>query len=189
MNSTPCDRQSVALLTCESLPTEAAAELRQHLQQCAACREYFRELSAVCGAHASAARSLPAAETSARLHRRVAAGIRARPRSAWREFFAANRPLGLNLAGAAVALGLLLLLGLIWSRHSTPPVRVTVSSAPTPQAEPESFPTGSSLMAYRLALNRSSEDLDRLLTREAARPANNSAASFRSDLARLDAGL
>ena len=67
MKTNPCDREAVTLLACSALDNAEADRTRRHLQQCAACRDYFRQLSEVCASHSNAARQLPTAEVSVRL--------------------------------------------------------------------------------------------------------------------------
>lgn len=188
MKPCPSYRESAALLACGALPDGEADELRHHLQACAGCREHFRLLSAVCDDHTAAARHLSDAEFSPRLHGRIASAIRAEADPQGNDpLFAAFTRWG-RMAGVAVLL-VLLVGGAMLLRKPTPPAPVAATPAP-PSAGKARPPAASvNLITCRLALNRSPEDLDELLAREAARPAFNPKAAFRVNLARLDPGL
>ena len=190
----PCvsHRESVALLASASLDISEAAEARRHLATCPACRGYFQELSAVCEAHAAAARTLPAATVSPRLHGRVAAVIRNGSRRGPEGLLAA---LGLGWVQVVTATAVLLLVATVGSvliRRSSPvAVAITRPALPLPLPAPAAKPQteGSRLITYRLALNRSPEEFDRLLAREAARTSAEPMNAFRLGVAWLDPGL
>lgn len=189
MNNPPCDREAVALLASASLDAASTDRTRGHLQQCPACREYFRELSEVCTGHSRAAQRLPAAEVSARLRGRILMSIKPRPRRGWWDFEAALGMRFGGLAGAAL-LALLLAAGLM-SRHppagTSPLAAHSESPSPTSEVPPEG--TQPKLMAYRLALNRSTDEFDRLLAREAARAAVRPTPALRPGMAWVDSEL
>lgn len=185
MNPCPHHRETVALLACGALAAGDAAELDRHLPVCAGCRDYLRQLTAVCDKHARAAQELPEATVSMRLHGRIAAAIsiakdRGRPESdsigvpGWR-----------RLASASVVI-LVLLAGWFWVRQSAMPSRLVSAPVGPPLERPTSSAESIPLITYRLALNRSPEELDELLTREAIRRAPEPGPVLRSSLARLD---
>ncbi len=174
----PCAsrRESVALFACGACSADQAADLRRHLQACPRCREYFRRLSQVCEDHATAAAQLPEARVPSRLSSRVASRIRTGP--------AARRPARppgvfvgwARIAGWAMLLGGLVV-GAIWTSKPVPlPPTVQVTESPQPPPGTRVTGTskvGNSLVAYRLALDRSPEALEELLSEEAAKPAPN----------------
>lgn len=190
MNKGSCDREAVALLACSALNSTEATRTQRHLQQCRECREYFREISEICAAQITAAQALPEAEASVRLHGRVAAVIRAGSRSWWDDgsgFVGAHR---LEVAGLAAVL-LLFVCGLALINHRSRSVPAPLAGAgDTPSssmAEPKAV--SFNLITYRLALNRSSEEFDRLLAHEAARPGFHRTTSLRPNSLWVDAGL
>ncbi|HAB16750.1 MAG TPA: hypothetical protein DCE44_09905, partial [Verrucomicrobiales bacterium] len=70
---------------------------------------------------------------------------------------------------------------------SLPP---TVAVRPLPRPLPDVLPAaeGSKLISYRLAINRSAEEFDRLLAHDAALPSRSSVTAFRSARALPDLG-
>ena len=188
MKTNPCDREAVTLLACSALDNAEADRTRRHLQQCAACRDYFRQLSEVCASHSNAARQLPTAEVSVRLRSRILTSLKPRSRPWWGELPAVLAARWLQLAGAA-AFGLLLAAGLMQPRRPASPSPLAEQPGPptpTPAATESAEPK---LMAYRMALNRSPEEFDRLLTHKASRLGFDSTVPFRAGWARVDPGL
>lgn len=186
MKTHPCDREAVALLACSALEAAEAGRTRRHLEQCPACRDYFREMSELCAVQAAAARRLPEAEVSERLHRRVAVAIRVRSRTGWDPLRELGKARWLPAAGAAAVL---LVFGFS-AAHFIPSPSPTASQPLLPPPPGENRESGSSnLLSYRLALNRSPEELDRLLAHEAALPTLSGTISLRPASAWVDAGL
>lgn len=183
----PCaqNRESLALLACRAPAPGEATELRDHLQGCAGCREYFGQMSAVCESHTAVARELPDVPVSLRLRSRISAAVSAGESRQRNESFLAGFTGWGRLAGVA-ALVVLLLGGFVLVRRSAAPVNVVEVPVPPPAGKANVQSERMSLNAYRLALNRSPEDLEQLLTHEAARPASNPMATLRSSLARLE---
>jgi anti-sigma factor RsiW len=188
MKPCPSHRESVALLACGALPAGEADELHQHLQTCAGCREYLRQLSAVCADHTAAAHHLADGEVSPRLHGRIAAAIRADADQRRNDFVFAGFTYWARLAGVATLLVLLIGSVMVLRKPTSPTLLVeTPVLSPAGKANPPAASVN--LITYRLALNRSPEDLDELLSHEAARPAFNPPTVFRVSLARLDTGF
>lgn len=188
MKPCPSHRESVALLACGALPLGEADELRRHLHECAGCGEYLRQLSAVCDDHTAAAHHLPDAEVSPRLRGRIAALIRADADGRLNDSLFTGFTGWGRIAGVAALLALLVGSVMVF-RKPPPPAPVAGTPAPPPTRTANPPAASVKLITYRLALNRSPEDLDELLSHEAARPAFNPPTVFRVSLARLDTGL
>jgi predicted anti-sigma-YlaC factor YlaD len=187
MKTDPCDREAVALLACAGLDAEAAKTITRHLAACPACQGYFAELSALADSHRDAARSLPAAELSPRLRARIATAVRHDPRRGAEEapLPALHRPW--MLAAAAVVIGLLLVGGgrLLFHRPQPPTLAVSKAATPLASTDSDSAPD-SKWKSYRLALNRSPEELERLLSQEAGHSSATPSLSLRSAAAELE---
>ena len=185
MKPSPCDREAVALLACSSLDPVEAALVRQHLGECPACRDCFIQLSALCDSHSTAAGKLPEAEAEPRLYRHVASAIRASSHSTLKLVLETWIPRWIRPAGAAVVMLLLVAGGLMMPRQPQPSVRLAVQPIPKSQPPTVSIHPAPRLIthAYRLALNRSTEELDRLLSDEGRRSPGTLPALFRINLA------
>lgn len=191
MNPCASRRESVALLASGQTPDDEAVDLRIHLQSCSGCRDYYRQLVAVCEEHAAAAAQLPEARVPARLFQRVATRIRSesepRPTAEPLSGFFGWRPV-LGWAALLAVLGLLVV-PLFKAFKSSSTVQVTSVRPPTPVA-PAVSPTSThpSLLVYRRALNRSPEALEELLAEEVAKPtpAPQMALRVGSDLVEFD---
>lgn len=191
MNPCASRRESVALLASGQCPDDEAVDVRNHLRSCPGCRDYHRQLVAVCEDHAAAAAQLPEVRVPSRLFRRVATRIRSG--SEPRPF--AEQLLGFigwrQIAGWAVLLVLsgVLVTPLFRVFKSSSNVHVTSVPPPTPAERAASPSTAHpSLLAYRLALNRSPEALEELLAAEVAKPTPGPQMAFRagSDLVDFD---
>ncbi len=169
MNANSCDREAVALLACSALTPAEAERTRQHLQRCPACHGYLLQMSAVCAVHRAAAEELAEPNMSARLGNRVRTAIRAGSHRRWDNLLA---PFSARWARVNSAIVVSLVVGVGWmflqSPGPLPPSGSQHSAAlVAPKVEPVS--TSPSLIAYRLALNRSPEEFDRSLENAAAR--------------------
>lgn len=183
MNPCVSRRESVALLASGQCPERAAVELRHHLQSCSGCREYYRQLVAVCEEHAAAAAQLPEVRVPLRLYHRVATRIRSgserRPSGMPRGGSIDWRPI-VGWAALLVVLGVLVL-PLLKVFKSSPTAQVTSVPPPTPVARAAGPSTiHPSLLAYRLALNRSPEALEKLLAEEVAKPTSGPELALRA---------
>lgn len=192
MKPCPSHHKSIALLACESLGADEAGPLRQHLQTCPGCREYFEQLTAVAAEHVGAARQLPEMELSPRLRGRIAGALRTdagRSPANWLLDGIAKRGW---LAGAAGVVALVLFLVASGRLHHQPPASPPVALHPVAPAAPAAHSDPSAgafkLMTYRQVLNRSPEELDQLLTREAERTSSKASTDFRADLAQMGIG-
>ncbi|MBI5385258.1 MAG: hypothetical protein HZA90_11305 [Verrucomicrobia bacterium] len=185
MKPNTCDRKAVALLACSALNAEATIAITRHLAACPACRGYFEEMSALAARHRDAARALPPAEISPQTRARVAAAIR-RDSRRWPEEVLPGLGRRWMPVAAAAVVGLLLAGGaMLLLRRPLPPTLVVSQVAARLSSKGTTAP-GSKFITYRLALNRSPEELDRLLTRDAGHSSADPTISFRSGTAWLD---
>ena len=180
-------REIVTLLACDALASPEAAEARAHLEVCASCREYLRQISAVCEDHRVAAQQLPTAVVSPRLRNRIAAIAHGDNGRAFRKQWLALLDFGQwsPIAGAA-ALGVILLTGWLMLRKPTVVESVARLRLDPPVSKAHLQTGNINLITYRLALNRSPEDMERLLADQAERPASNPTPTLRPSLARLE---
>ncbi len=183
MKPRPCDREAVALLASSALDPVESALVRRHLEDCAACQDCFIQLSALCESHASAARKLAEAEAEPRLYRHVASTIRASSHSTWKPVPATWMQGWIRPASAAVAMLLLVTVSLMIPRQPQPSISLAVQPIPKSQPPTVSNHPAPRLITYRLALNRSTEELDRLLSDEGGRSTGTLPALFRINLA------
>jgi hypothetical protein len=125
-------------------------------------------MSALCNNHTAAARRLANAEVPPGLYAHVAAAIQDRPPNWWDRLPLIVQARWARVAAVAAAL-LLLAGGAVLFRQPQPPAPVATLPRPQPAPRIEPEAANPSLLAYRLALNRSSEEFDQLLAREAGR--------------------
>lgn len=191
----PCadQKKRIAWMALNVLNPEDARKLRAHLEGCPACGHYWREVSALCHEHASAAELLPEAPADETFHRRLRRRIAAdEAQGAWQAFFPA-RPARRGLTAAAAVVALLALsvaLALLWPtrqengslpRTSTSTSRIEPSAMISPAA-----PQPPTLSTYRMALNRSFDALDELLAEQAFHTASSLQTMTFSALSRTD---
>src|SRR5438045_522150 len=77
MNACPEYREAILSHALGGLEADAARRLREHLQGCAACREFASSASALCGNVAKTAAELPVPVPPAGFHARLARRIHA----------------------------------------------------------------------------------------------------------------
>ncbi len=182
MNANSCDREVVALLACSALTPAEADRTRQHVQQCRACHEYFLQMSGVCSVHLAAAEELPEPKMSARLYGRVGRAIRAGSQGEWYNLLTLFRARWLRVSGA-IAVFLLVGVGRVLLPRPEPlPAHVSQQPVHLAPVNVEPVSTSPSLIAYRLALNRSPEEFDRSLENAAARPSLSATIPLRPGL-------
>jgi len=167
----PClrNRKRLAWLVLDELDAREAAQLRLHMETCAGCRRYFEEVSAVKATLASADGG-PEVVASESFHRRLASRLRAEPAgSPWGDL--AGRLAGLRLTWrvALPALGaaaVLIVLVSSLARHPGAPVPapIRLQAEAIPNAKSDPAPT---IANYERVANRSLDELDDLLTRQA----------------------
>ena len=191
MKPCPPNQRPIAWLALGALEEPDAGRLRSHLEHCPACRRYWEELSSVCREHADAARALPDAHAGEQFHRRLQRRLEAdAARSVWRTLLelvgraAAARRVPFAAAATALVLGGI---GLVWMMDRDQPARDTrikltspapVSPAVAPLGQAASRPP--TLGTYRMIANRSPEDLDELLSRQALGDASAPSSGKRS---------
>jgi anti-sigma factor RsiW len=172
----PCakNRKWIAWLALDALEAQQARELRAHIAACEGCRRYLEETSKMTRALKEAqTRTQVAASES--FHRKVARAIRAQESWSFREALAASfRGTSLRWRAALSVLGAMAVaivaLSLLASRFRTgsvpSPAPSSARAVSAPSFNSDLPPT---LANYRLAANRSLEDLDALLTRQGNR--------------------
>ena len=192
----PCrnQREKVTLLACGALDSAAANRTRQHVQDCVACREYLREMSAVVAAQVAAARNLPDATVSPCVFRRVTEAIKAKSHPSRQDPTGIPTARWWPLAGlVTIAMGIAVAVGWIPWHRIPDPVAVAITSPSVSPAPPSlrlsSAPENSNLIGYRLALNRSPEAFDNRLEIEAVRPSEEPILPVRSRSRWVDFGL
>ncbi len=166
------DRKKLIVeLALGALEPKQALALRTHLESCAGCREYLAEISQM-NSRLRVASEGSAAEASDAFHERVMRVIRQRREPSGRAAVAAwlrEAQLGWRLAGAGLA-GLALAMAAWLAVEGRPGGPTTASApAPVPQAPALSAELPPSVANYRMAANRSLEELDDLLTQQAKR--------------------
>lgn len=173
---TPCERNRgpLALLAIDALEASRARNLREHIGACEGCREDPAQLTKV--ARTLAMQKEPELQASQFFHRRVVEAVRAESppslRATWLESLRQMRRYwrwAVPMLGAgALAIGLVAVWH--WPHGSSAP------DSQVKQIRPASSPTGDlapSIANYQAVANRSLEELDELLSRQAerARPA------------------
>jgi anti-sigma factor RsiW len=165
MKSCRTNRQDIVLLAAGELKAGKAQQLRAHAKTCPACGRYLQQMSAISDALNTAATE-PDLETSVSFHSRVLRGLRSGEQaSAWSWFEQLSGTEKLGLAAACLA-ALLMLLSAVFLRTShAPPGNIANNNMAT-HVEPELAPT---LSNYQIVANRSLDEFDGLLTRQANR--------------------
>ena len=185
----PCaaHRESVALLASSALSSAESGPVREHLQTCPTCREYFAQISAVCAEHAGTAAALPRVEVPPRMYHRVASALHSSSSPAKASGLVAWTMGRFQIAGVAVLL--FAFLG-SWSQFRPGPVPATVIRPvkSVPISVPRSEIGSPKLLAYRLALNRSPEAFEQLLTAGSAQPVQVPPLPVLRNLAHADSG-
>ncbi len=185
----PCagNRDPLALLASGALPVTRSDVLQRHLATCPACRAYLAEVAVVCDLHRQASCALPDAEVPDRVLARVVSGIK----SAERHRASGSTPrIGWSWVAFAAAVALVSVLVV----RGPSVERRPTSHAPTIAAQratrgPEivratARETGSPrMMTYRLALNRSTDEFERLLGEDASRSSSTTTLRFRPGMA------
>ena len=167
----PCskNRKLLAWLALGELDARRAGELRAHIQTCDGCHAYLEEMSSVTE-RLAAAETKPEIQASESFHKRLGARLE-RPASPWERLvaqFAAKR-LTWRMALPALSAAALVV-ATLWILVRQPaaslPVAVGVQAvlAPAPKSDPP--PT---IANYQSVANRSLDELDELLTRQANR--------------------
>ena len=155
----PCReyKERVALAV---LNREPGSELRQHLENCAACRAYAEEMERVCGEHSQRATALPEIEAPRRLNARVRDEIIRREGGlcCGIEIGASLRRLlqGMGIAAAA-AIILLMLMQLSARKPTSSPA---IAEATTPGVGETTRLAEPTFAAYHHRLARSVEELE-----------------------------
>jgi len=163
-------RQWIVALATNALDPYKTRALQAHLQTCASCREYLKQVSTVSeNLRGVTIRSdIHASET---FHRKLAARLRTeRSEALWRSALADLRAMLTSYPRAGLATGVVLVsaIGLCLFRPSAPPVKdvstkmVFLPSASRPEVAP-------SVSNYQVVANRSFEMLEELLTAQGSK--------------------
>lgn len=165
----PCsgNRKHIALLAANALDAPAADKLREHITTCAGCQDYFREISGV-ASRLAGAHEVSEIEVSERFHQRLAGRIRRTDKEPLTKTMAAR--LGrlkwrilIPVAGISLLVGTAIVLFHNPNGINRPQTTIKPGIAAGAAAEDIS-PTFAN---YQNAANRSFEELDSLLTRQA----------------------
>ena len=184
----PCSRHQprLAWLAAGVLPDDEAQSLREHCDQCPACREYLKSMTALCAEQRKSAEAFlsPTAEAEAaalefhqrwrqRLHQ--SSGASAASGSKGVSWLSAIRGPRFVLGLGGVIAVTLVLATLFWGQ---PPVTPTPTQPSANVAAPMPDHTDAmdlaersdSLRSYRLAMNAPATALDALLAQNATKP-------------------
>ncbi len=167
----PCakNRKLLAWLALDELDARRAGELRAHIQTCDGCRRYLGEIAGVQEA-LIAAEIRSDIQASESFHRRLTSRLE-KPASRWESLIAQFAATWLNWRVALPVLGVAALVIATLSIL----LRQPVVSPPTPIPVQAVFPPGPksdpapTIANYQMVANRSLDELDELLTRQANR--------------------
>jgi anti-sigma factor RsiW len=174
MKPCPKNRKPIALLALDALPAQPARSLRAHIEQCDGCRAYFEETLKITRA-LQPQEAEPELEATESFHRAVARAIRTAERTP--PSVAALFPFRIRLprpratfptlgAIAAAVVALCILAPRLSVKTAPSPPISSAQTLPSPGFDPGLRPT---LANYNAVANRSLDDLDDLLTRQANR--------------------
>ena len=174
-----CDeyRESISLLAADVLDGNEARRVIAHVQECAACREFYEAMRSTCDGIRAVAQDDADVRASGDLHRRVEQAIAGEPGRHVRTMRPSFRQRVLPWIVSAAAACVLVAFGAVLNRtwQGGPGNGLTgnqlgsrgyVSAAAPAFADDDALPTYN---AYREALCVSTEKLDWLLDRHAAR--------------------
>jgi anti-sigma factor RsiW len=166
----PCskNRKLIAGLALDELDPRQANDLRAHLESCEGCRRYWKEIFSVTQ-KLTAVQTASDIQVSESFHQRLVGRLRAEETaSAWDRMVTSlraalmNPRVALPVVGAAAAM--LVLTFVIVRRSETPPTApIVAQSVPAHVVETDLQPT---VANYQMAVNKSFEKLDELLTRQ-----------------------
>jgi hypothetical protein len=174
MKPCPKNRKPIALLALDALPAQPAQQLRTHVEQCEGCRTYFEETLKITRA-LQPPETEPELEATESFHRVVTRAIRTAERTppwaaALFPFHLRHPPwrMALSTLGAIAALivALAILTPRLSVKTSPSPAFSSAQTLPSPAFDVDLPPT---LANYNAVANRSLDDLDDLLARQANR--------------------
>jgi anti-sigma factor RsiW len=179
-------RKEIGLLALGALSAEESAHLRQHIEECPPCRERWEDLSAVCDRLSADASSLPTAESSQFFHERLRRNVLATPQrmsfhgllqligklpARWLRPGQIPRLSGDEFSswkvGFSMAAGCVLAIILFYAgwRHEGAKAPLATAAAVSKEI-PDPKPT---LGRYQMLANKSLDEFDELMNRDAAR--------------------
>lgn len=173
MKPCPEHRRRIAWLAADALNENDAKQMRDHLNSCAGCRDYFGQVARICQQHDAAAEHAPEILLSPSFHQRLEKRIRRKTAaSGWASTSSSVRNwlVGWRIAIPAGVCALLFLAswqggkrrGALAPVPTSPPAIAAVAGSAN--IEPEA-----TYSSYRMAANTSLDALDALLNRQAAR--------------------
>ncbi len=169
----PCsrNRKRLAFLVVGDLEPKEARAIRAHLETCEGCRTYLARISEVTR-QLSTARTRTDIETRAPFHQSVLRALRAEESmSSWKTVTARVQSAVLNWRVAAPALtaitvAIVSLAAWLWHPGGSVPVSPQMRPALAAASPADPAPT---VANYQLVANRSLDELDELLARQAKR--------------------
>jgi anti-sigma factor RsiW len=169
----PCsrNRKTLAWLALGELDARTTAALRAHIETCDGCRHYLAEISSV-KETLTTTEPTPDLEASESFHRRVVTRLRAEQSGSLWDRLAERLGAGrlswraaLSLLGATALV--IALLSVLWRQPAVPrPAPNRVQAVLPPGPKNDLSPT---ITNYQRVANRSLDELDDLLTRQATR--------------------
>jgi anti-sigma factor RsiW len=160
----PCKQNAQAItdLALGSLNDSAANRLREHLQDCAGCRHYLAQISQVTDALANTPLRTDI-QSSELFHRKLLSRLQTEDRfSFWHSFrdFLLRPRFAIAVAGTVAVIALLT----FWPSPAKPQAHVQI---PTTNDAGKTADLDPSVANYKNLLNRSPEELDDLIARQA----------------------
>jgi len=165
----PCskNRKLIAWLALDALEAGPAGELRTHLETCAGCRGYFEEISKLT-TKLAAAEPVSNRQPSGSFHQRLIQALHAEEKQpAWQAAVTLLRAAPLRWRVALPVIAATIVLVAVWLdqvRHRNAPevARIVAQAVPSPAGD-----LAPTIFNYQMAANRSLDDLDRLLDKQA----------------------
>jgi anti-sigma factor RsiW len=165
MKSCLKNREPLALLAMDALDIQRERELRAHLENCAECRGYLAEISAVAG-RLRAAEPKPDGELSESFHRNLMGVLGKAKRESAAEMLAGRIwPIwNWRVVVPAVAIAVVMIAEwLVVGPRAHPPAPPAVLAAATSSLKADLEPTFAN---YEMAIHQSLDKLDDLLTQQ-----------------------
>lgn len=164
-------RKLIVGLAFDALEADQARELRRHIESCTECRDYLAEISRL-NSQLRVAEGEPGIEATEAFHQRVMRAVRAEETRSWWSAIA-TYPGGMRFSWRVGvpglgALAVALVMWLTLAPHPNGRLEVSMPSPAPSSPEPDAV-LPPSVANYRVAANRSLEQLDELLNQQANR--------------------